>query len=133
MNGTTAYPLGLHRWFFTDRACTDGNGTGYRSLNLHLAQDKTGSFCCHSGQCIDSQLVCDKVDNCPTAEDEEDCDIIYPHIPSPHYRPDEPPVEPVLTVNKTKVLLPLLINCSLSVVDLVNIDDTNGLLSIIFG
>ena len=89
----------------------------------------SGKFCCNSGDCIDSGLVCDDVDNCDGGEDEQDCGIAQ--FQDENYRKDRPPVE-IIVQNQTKVLVPLQINCSLTVIDFVNIDDYNGLFSIMF-
>ena len=76
------------------------------------------------------QLVCDDVDNCAGGEDEQSCNVIH-FLDREKYRLDKPPVQ-VVTEDRTKVSLPLRINCTLTVVDLVNIDDSKGLFSIIF-
>ena len=76
------------------------------------------------------QLVCDDVDNCAGGEDEQSCNVIH-FLDREKYRLDKPPVQ-VMTEDRTKVSVPLRINCTLTVVDLVNIDDSKGLFSIIF-
>ena len=73
--GAGEYPVGAGRWRFTNSSCSDG-GQNYRTLNLHLAVEETGQFCCDSGLCIESGLVCDGVANCEGGEEELDCDII---------------------------------------------------------
>ena len=130
------YPFGAQRWQFTNSSsCRDEppdglkNSSDYRTLNLHLAVPNSGKFCCNSGDCIDSGLVCDDVDNCVGEEDEQDCGIVQ--FQDENYRKDRPPVE-IIVQNQTKVLVPLQINCSLTVIDFVNIDDYNGLFSIMF-
>ena len=130
------YPFGAQRWQFTNSSsCRDEppdglkNSSDYRTLNLHLAVPNSGKFCCNSGDCIDSGLVCDGVDNCVGEEDEQDCGIVQ--FQDENYRKDRPPVE-IIVQNQTKVLVPLQINCSLTVIDFVNIDDYNGLFSIMF-
>ena len=114
-NGSSQYPFGTHRWQFTNNVCNDGDDRDYRSLNLHARVEETGKFCCETGLCIDSGVVCDDVENCAGGEDEHDCNLI--HFIDQKYRRDKPPVE-VVSTNKTKVLLPLRINCSLTVLDL---------------
>ena len=128
--GSAEYPFGAEKWHFTNwSSCNDGPGKQYRTLNLHLAVPNVGKFCCDSGHCIDSRLVCDDVENCDGGEDEQDCRIVQ--FLGENYRKDRPPVE-IISQNKTKVLVPLQINCSLTVIDFVNIDDYNGLFSIMF-
>ena len=136
--GSAEYPFGAQKWHFTQpSSCRDGppgplqNISDQRTLNLHLAVPNYGRFCCDSGDCIDSRLVCDDVDNCPGGEDEEDCRIVQ--FQDENYRKDRPPVEVILQNNtKVRVRVPLQINCSLTVIDFVNIDDYNGLFSIMF-
>ena len=130
--GSAQYPFGAERWRFTNSsACHDGAGREDRTLNLHLAVPNSGKFCCESGHCIDSGLVCDDVDNCPGGEDEGDCRIVQ-FRDGEKYRKDRPPVEIISQNQARKVSVPLQINCSLTVIDFVNIDDYNGLFSIMF-
>ena len=71
--GSGDFPVGAHRWTFEDSSCRDGGEGDYRTMNLHLAVKEPGTFCCESGQCISSALVCDDVKNCGGREDEQDC------------------------------------------------------------
>ena len=115
MNGSSRYPFGTHRWKFINNVCNDDE-KDYRSLNLHSLTEETGKFCCEDGLCIDSGLVCDDVENCADGEDEEKCNMVH-FMDREKYRHDKPPVE-VVSSNQTAVLVPLRINCSLTVVDL---------------
>ena len=53
-NDTDDYPLGTHKWTFTDGRCQDNNIVNYRSMNLHSCGDN--QFTCKDGQCIDCLL-----------------------------------------------------------------------------
>ena len=64
MNDTQDYPIGTQHWYFTDGKCTDPDEP-WRKMNLHLAVQQPGHFCCDDGQCIvfstidpDSQRSC---------------------------------------------------------------------------
>ena len=46
-------PIGVHPWHFTEN-CSDPSG-GWRSLNLHRAVPQPGSYCCDTGNCLDSE------------------------------------------------------------------------------
>ena len=121
--GSAEPPVGAGRWRFSNMSCNDGGGDNYRTLNLHLAVEETGKYCCQSGRCIDSSLVCDGVAHCEGGEEELDCAIIQDLDAA--YRRDQAPVD-------NKVFQPLQINTSLTLIEFVNIDDSNGLFSIIF-
>ena len=50
-NETSSFPVGVHRWFFLDGDCTDPD-VPWRKLNLHMAVNQPGHFCCDNGACI---------------------------------------------------------------------------------
>ena len=68
-NSTSAFPIGTHPWFFTDGNCTDHEHQS-RNMNLHLAKQQPGNFCCDDGLCIDSELRCDNNQDCEDLSDE---------------------------------------------------------------
>ena len=51
-------PLGIRKWYFTDKSCQDDDGQNYRSMNLHLEVEQPGTFCCNDGSCLPSIEVC---------------------------------------------------------------------------
>ena len=73
-------PTGLHSWFYRRGECNNGfvkmnlNGQLFilpsRQMNLHLAVDRPGNFCCSDGTCINSELVCDGNQDCSDDEDD---------------------------------------------------------------
>ena len=121
-NNSQEYPLGTHPWYFTKDNCTD-QGKQFRMLNLHLAVEQPGHFCCTSGVCIDSELRCDNVEHCKDGSDEEHCDMV--RIPPTGYRPDNPPV--------TQVKFPYIdVETSVTVFDIININEVDSTISILF-
>ena len=68
-------PLGLKSWNVSKEVCDDNHDStvtdGLRSLHFHLEVEMPGEFCCHDGQCISSELVCNGFSNCNGDEDEQ--------------------------------------------------------------
>ena len=89
MNLTSDYPLGLHPWYFPDNSCQDP-GSQLRSLLLQQAVEVPGKFCCDTGACIESSLVCDQNKHCDDQSDEEEslCQTVET---GQHYRTNKPP------------------------------------------
>ena len=58
------FPLGQQAWNFLDVACTDPAPATTRTLNFHLDVEQPGQFCCDSGACVDSELVCNNFPDC---------------------------------------------------------------------
>ena len=95
--GSTDLPVGAQKWNFSNSSCSDGGEGNYRTLNLHLGAEEPGEFCCNSGQCIDSALVCDDVKNCDGREDEINCVHL---LPNKDYRTDKARCQKFLDVLK---------------------------------
>ena len=53
-NDTLDYPIGSHRWYFTDGNCREKNEK-WRKDDPHLAVQQPGYFCCDDGLCISSE------------------------------------------------------------------------------
>ena len=74
-NDTSAFPIGTRRWYFINGSCNDP-GQLWRKMNLHLAVQQPGYFCCEDGLCIDSELKCDYHQHCSDYSDEMYCDMV---------------------------------------------------------
>ena len=72
---TPDFPLGRRSWHFVGSNCSDPGET-FRSLNLHPDVRQPGNFCCDSGLCLDSQLVCNNFDDCRDNSDERNCSLV---------------------------------------------------------
>ena len=88
-NDTDDYPLGIHRWTFTDGRCHDNAEGKFRRMILHSCGEN--EFSCKNGQCIKLGLRCDLGYNCKDFSDEENCTIFT----EPNYEKHSPP--PVMT------------------------------------
>ena len=75
LNSSVDFPLGKHSWYFQEGNCQDPGET-FRSLNLHLEVPQPGQFCCDSGHCLDSDLVCNNYPDCQDGSDEANCSIV---------------------------------------------------------
>ena len=88
-NKETDFPIGIHRWNFTEN-CTDP-GKEFRTLNLHANVDQPGHFCCGDGSCIKSKLVCNHFPECEDGTDEKNCTFL--HIDGYGNDSERPPIE----------------------------------------
>ena len=75
-NDSEEFPIGSKPWYFVNNECSDGNEK-FRMMNLHLAVEQPGHFCCANGACIDSELRCDNVLHCDDHSDELNCDTLF--------------------------------------------------------
>ena len=108
LNSSVDFPLGKHSWYFQEGNCQDPGET-FRSLNLHLEVPQPGQFCCDSGHCLDSDLVCNNYPDCQDGSDEANCSIVK--LPLFGYNNNLPVIEIMegtdsfLTLNSTFTLL----------------------------
>ena len=123
-NETSDFPLGLHRWYFTDN-CTDP-GQPWRSLSLHLDVAQPGQFCCDDGACIDSQLVCDDLYDCQDRSDERDCHIVT--FTEKTFNQNKPPVH--FNGEGKKDLLP--VSASVKIYEVFDINEIDSNFDIFF-
>ena len=99
-NDTDDYPLGTHKWIFSEGGCYDNNRVNYRRMNLHSCEDT--DFICNDGQCIGGELRCDCRYNCHDFSDEENCTIFT----VPNYDKNSPPQ--IITEENEPHQMPLL-------------------------
>ena len=107
------------------------NGSDFKNLHLHLKVEKPGKFCCNDGVCIDSKYVCDQVPHCGDGEDEAGDLCVQISMDHNKYKVDQAPigfeiVDNILSKSKT------VVNISVDVYDLVNIDVSNAFFKVIF-
>ena len=81
-------PVGKNLWTIPADDCSDPGQPQHRPLNLHLAVEQPGNFCCDDGTCVDSELVCDNKVHCRDKTDERNCSLVvhkegYSHILPP--------------------------------------------------
>ena len=85
------FPLGVRPWQFVPSLnCSDPGTEGtHRTLNLHRDLPEPGNFCCDFGTCIDSEMVCNNVQDCEDKSDENYCGslVLFPQ----EYRKHLPP------------------------------------------
>ena len=76
INETLAMPVGKNLWTIPADDCSDLAQPQHRPLNLHLAVERPGNFCCDDGTCVDSELVCDNKVHCRDKTDERNCSLV---------------------------------------------------------
>ena len=122
-NDTDDYPLGTHKWIFTDGRCQDNNIVNYRSMNLHSCGDN--QFTCKDGQCIDWSLRCDLGYHCQDFSDEENCTIFT----VPNYDKETPP--PIMAKgNQLPQLTTVFV--SLDIMDILEVNEVDSKVTISF-
>ena len=99
-------------------------------MHLHLKVQQPGKFCCNDGFCLESKYVCDKLPHCEDGEDEA-WDICGKVSKNDGYRDDQAPVEFGL-VNHELVETKTVVNISVAIFDLVNIDIDNAFFKVNF-
>ena len=55
------YPIGIHRWIFTNNTCAD-KGNENKRMNFHSCS--LDEFPCENGECIDMAKRCNRRDEC---------------------------------------------------------------------
>ena len=136
LNKTSDFPIGKHRWHFTNGInCTDTNET-HRTLFLHLDVTQPGHFCCDDGTCMDWQAtVGDSVPQCPGGEDEDPCpgnkcglNFINPGLGSFADQPNmqKKEINGVMTLVKTQV------RANVTIIDVLSISETEGMFQLYF-
>ena len=68
-------PVGKNLWTIPADDCSDPGQPQHRPLNLHLAVEQPGQFCCEDGACIPSELRCDNNNQCRDGSDERGCQV----------------------------------------------------------
>ena len=111
-------------------SCEDKEGSGSRTMLLHLYAEQPGHFCCDDGFCMDSKLRCDFKQHCLDNSDEENCQLI---TLSPGYRQDRPP-QPGTRVSQQDSSADSLseIRAELTILDILDIDDTSSVFKVFF-
>ena len=127
--GSQEYPLGVHQWRFENNSCHDPQSNWSRSLKFHLAVEEPGNFCCSDGLCVPSELVCDNVEHCQDGADEEHCQLV--HARDKTYKSSIPPFGFGLE-NDVKVALPLTINSSVEIFEILHVDESVAQFSLLF-
>ena len=123
------FPLGKRRWIFHQTECKSNPSVPWREMNLHLAVDQPGHFCCGDGTCISSELRCDNNHDCVDASDEEDCRMLQ--LPSYVYNPNLPP-QVMIAKRHQRTFPKTVLNTSVDIWKLIDVTESTSEMSIIF-
>ena len=93
--------------------------------------EQPGKFCCNDGFCLESKYVCDKLPHCEDGEDEARDICAKVSINGDTYEVDQAPVEFEL-VNHELVESKTVVNITVAILDLVNIDIDNAFFKVNF-
>ena len=120
-NNTYNYPIGTHKWYFTNRRCTDNN-VPWRKMTLHVHAQK-GDFCCENGMYIKSRFRCDKLFDCRDKSDEKRCSLIV--IPDDYEKQSPPSSDMILSERhlKDKYISKTDVNVLINVHDIYDINE----------
>ena len=112
LNNSKSLPIGLNSWYFLL-----DDESKVVDMKLHVKVQQPGHFCCNDGLCIKAEQRCDRIADCPTEEDEKDCHII---------RHTTTTIQDTFQLN-TKI------NVSITIKDIIDIDDRNSVITLLFG
>ena len=85
-----------------------------------------GEFTCNSGQCIDIEQRCDQTSNCLDESDEDNCQMIYM---KDNYNKK---IAPFIYDRQTKTNIPVNINISMALRDVLKIEEINHIFTLKF-
>ena len=125
------FPLGKLLWTMGENGtCEDREGSGSRTMLLHLYTEQPGHFCCDNGYCMDSRLRCDFKQHCLDNSDEKNCQLISV---SPGYSLVRPP-QPGTRVSQQDTSAESLteVRADLTILDILDIDDTDSVFKVFF-
>ncbi|MPC47092.1 hypothetical protein E2C01_040827 [Portunus trituberculatus] len=106
-------PLGRHSWDIKGDRCT---GTKVQLLVTACGKEE---YTCQDGTCINKELFCDTIINCPDESDEKQCSLVQ--VPDGYYKDGVPP--------HTR-LHPLVLFFSINITSIRNFDLTSFTLDI---
>ena len=115
-NTTEDYPIGVHKWYFTDGKCQDGDGNGWRRMNLHGCNENS-EFSCKSGDCVNLTQRCDRIYDCEDLSDEQNCTFVKP----PDYDKDVSPPQILPGIEELTD-----INISVNILDIIRINEVES-------
>ena len=112
--------IGTHKVDFSgvknDKCNKDGEGH-VAILKLTTCSDE--QFSCNDGQCIEMEQRCDQAPNCKDKSDEVDCRLL---VMESNYNKK---IAPFSFDNEKQTNIPAMINVSISVIDVLKIEEVN--------
>ena len=117
-------PLGTFEWTY------DKLNISSAFFNFHLAVEQPGSFCCDDGLCLSSELVCDNIPNCRDKSDERNCDMVK--MPTNYQYDKIRPPSQIIKVNKKEVLSFIDVFATVTILDVLDINDAGSFFDIFF-
>ena len=117
---STTLPLGVTEW-----SMSGVSGDKTEMMNLHRSVEQPGHFCCDTGECISSGLVCDNKKHCADSSDEQRCQRVWL---GEGYDKDMPP-EMVKYDEFSPVYFQPEVMTSVNILDVMDVDQSTGIFS----
>ena len=122
-----SYLLGRHDWVISSDAnvCSKDKSTGASLANeyripLKMTSCNENEFTCWTGDCIRMEERCDNAFDCRDKSDESDCQLL---VLDESYKSSVPPVISKLEESGYRSLIPVFVNVSLDLIDVLVIKE----------
>jgi hypothetical protein len=118
--------LGAHSVDFSGVLQDECTAAGARQLTVKLTTCQEGEFTCRDGQCVGMEQRCDQTSNCKDSSDEENCRTI---VMKENYSKK---IAPFTFDMQKQVNIPVKINISMTVVDVIKIKEVDHIYTLKF-
>ena len=115
----SSFLLGRQNWHIVSDSPECHEGQSYSTQLKMSGCNSDGEFTCDDGQCVTMEQRCDQVANCKDKSDEKRCQQL---LTEEGYNRKVPPFT-VTSINNT--IVPVLINISIDLLKIVDMEETN--------